>query len=61
VFITSREDYAIYYADDRKYMTLLNFYDEIGKNYKDRNMPMEYIQNGKGLEVYQLWSELNKS
>jgi tRNA(Arg) A34 adenosine deaminase TadA len=31
VFVTSREDYSRYYVDDRKYFTLSNFYDEIGK------------------------------
>eukprot|EP01080_Neovahlkampfia_damariscottae_P011884 gene11884-5211_t len=31
VFITTREDYAQYYVDDRKYMTLLNFYEELVK------------------------------
>jgi len=41
-------------------MTLLNFYEEIGKDYKERKMPMEYVKSDQGIEVYKLWNELNK-
>jgi tRNA(Arg) A34 adenosine deaminase TadA len=59
IFITTRDDYAPYYVDDRKYFTLANFYDEIGKPWKERRMPMEYHPHLGGLEVYKRWHELN--
>ena len=59
VFITTRDDYSKYYVDDRKYFTLLNFYDEIGKGWQERTMPMEHCPDSEGIEVYQLWKEVN--
>ena len=48
VFITTRDDYSRYYVDDRKYFTLSNFYEQIGK-------PI----NPRAIEVYRRWKELN--
>ena len=53
VFITTREDYSPYYKDDRKYFTLMNFYDEIGKPWQQRAMPMEYHPDPDAIKVYQ--------
>jgi guanine deaminase len=59
VFITSRKDYSAYYKDDRKYFTLMNFYDEIGKPWQQRTMPMEYSPDPGAITVYQRWKEVN--
>ncbi len=57
-FITTRDEYAEYYVDDRKYFTLENFYEEIGKPWEKRNMPMLHHPNQRGINVYKLWKEL---
>lgn len=59
IFITTRDDYSHYYVDDRKYFTLLNFYDEIGKPWQKRKMPMIHQPDPEGIEVYELWQKLN--
>ena len=59
VFITTRDDYSKFYMDDRKYFTLLNFYEEIGKPWKERTMPMEHHPDDEALAVYKLWQKLN--
>ena len=61
VFITTRDDYAQYYVDDRKYFELSNFYEEFSKPWNQRRMPMEYHPDPDGIKVYQLWSELNEA
>jgi tRNA(Arg) A34 adenosine deaminase TadA len=58
-FITTREDYADFYKDDRKYFTLANFYDEFAKPWNERRMPMEYHPHPDGIEVYKRWRKLN--
>ncbi len=60
-FITTRDDYAQYYADDRKYFELSNFYDEFSKPWNERRMPMVHHPDTDGIKVYQFWSELNKA
>ena len=59
VFITTREEYANHYVDDRKYFTLVNFYDEIGKPWKERAMPMEHQPDKEAIEVYKIWQNIN--
>ena len=60
VFVTTRDKYAVYYKDDRKYFQLSRFYEEIGKlNYKDRNMPMLQIKDDNAIKVYEKWNRLN--
>jgi guanine deaminase len=59
VFITAREDYSVYYKDDRKYFTLMNFYDEIGKPWQQRTLPMEHRPDPQAIKVYQRWKEVN--
>jgi tRNA(Arg) A34 adenosine deaminase TadA len=58
-FITTREDYAPFYTDDRRYFTLSNFYDEIGKDWHDRALPMIHQPRPEAIAVYQLWREKN--
>jgi guanine deaminase len=60
IFITTRDEYAEYYIDDRKYFTLKNFYEEIGKPWEKRKMPMVHHPDRQGIEVYKLWKELNQ-
>ncbi|PFV93154.1 tRNA-specific adenosine deaminase [Priestia megaterium] len=59
-FITTREDYAPYYRDDRKYFELETFYGEYAKPIEERRLPMYYNKNSKGIDVYKRWKELNK-
>jgi tRNA(Arg) A34 adenosine deaminase TadA len=59
VFLTSREDYSRYYKDDRRYFTLANFYDEFGKPWQQRRLPMVYEPQPHGIEVYRRWKERN--
>jgi guanine deaminase len=59
IFITRREDYSNYYSDDRRYFTLSNFYDEFGKSWDKRSLPMEYHADPDGIAVYRRWKELN--
>jgi tRNA(Arg) A34 adenosine deaminase TadA len=59
IFITTREDYSRFYTDDRKYFTLSTFYDEIGKPWDQRRMPMRHQPHPDGIEVYRRWKELN--
>lgn len=60
IFITTRDDYSTYYIDDRKYFTLMSFYEEIGKTWEKRRMPMFYQPDQRAIEVYKLWKELNE-
>lgn len=59
-FITTRDDYAPYYRDDRKYFELETFYGEYSKPIEERRLPMFYTKNSKGIDVYKRWKELNK-
>ncbi|MFE7084327.1 nucleoside deaminase [Priestia megaterium] len=59
-FITTREDYAPYYRDDRKYFELETFYSEYAKPSEDRRLPLFYNRSSKGIDVYKRWHELNK-
>lgn len=60
IFITTRDEYAQYYVDDRKYFTLQNFYQEIAKPWEKRNMPMEYHPDPEGIAVYKKWKKNNE-
>lgn len=59
IFLSFREDYSKYYRDDRKYFSIDNFYEEIGKMWKKRKLPMEYCSSPQAMEVYKLWKEKN--
>jgi guanine deaminase len=59
IFITTREDYAPYYKDDRKYFELETFYDEYCKPIEERRLPMVQQKNADSIKVYRRWSELN--
>ncbi|GEL03499.1 nucleoside deaminase [Rummeliibacillus stabekisii] len=59
IYITTREDYAPYYKDDRKYFELETFYDEFSKPIEERRLPMVQQPNEDSIKVYQRWNELN--
>ncbi|STX29319.1 Guanine deaminase (Guanase) (Guanine aminase) (Guanine aminohydrolase) (GAH) (GDEase) [Legionella beliardensis] len=56
IFITTRDEYKVYYKDDRKYFTLENFYEEINKPWSERAMPMDHQPDSEALEVYQMYN-----
>lgn len=57
VFLTTRDDYAPYYADDRKYFELGTFYDEIAAPWQERRLPMRYDERADAVEVYRRWRQ----
>src|SRR5262249_41552160 len=59
VFVTTREAYARFYSDDRKYFTLSDFYGEIAKPWRERALPMVHEPNPGAIEVYRRWREKN--
>ena len=59
VFITTRDDYSREYVDDRKYFTISTFYDEIGKPWEQRRLPMCHEPHPDGIKVYQRWKQLH--
>ncbi|MDG4666854.1 nucleoside deaminase [Mycobacterium sp. 236(2023)] len=59
VFLTTRDDYAAFYVDNRRYFELETFYDEIAKPWQDRRLPMRYEPSDDALAVYRLWQECN--
>jgi tRNA(Arg) A34 adenosine deaminase TadA len=59
VFLTTRDAYERHYTDDRKYFELNNFYDEFGKPWHERRLPMRYDPHEDAVEVYRLWQERN--
>jgi guanine deaminase len=59
VFFTTKDDYASYYRDDRKYFELESFYAEYAKDWRDRRLPMEHRTRPDALEVFLRWHQLN--
>ena len=59
VFVTTREEYAPFYADDRKYFTLASMYAEVAKPWAERRMPMVHEPDPGAIEVYRRWKERN--
>ena len=59
IFITTRDEYAQYYKDDKKYFELETFYDEFSKPWQERRLPMDHQPDEEGLKVYERWRQLN--
>ena len=59
IFITTRDEYAQYYKDDKKYFELESFYDEFSKPWEERRLPMDHQPDEEGLKVYERWRQLN--
>ncbi|CAB1276366.1 nucleoside deaminase [Candidatus Nitrosacidococcus tergens] len=60
IYMTTREDYAPFYRDNRKYFELETFYDEYTKPIGQKRLPMVQEQSKEVIGVYKRWSELNK-
>lgn len=58
-YITTREDYAPLYRDDRKYFELDTFYDEYKKPIAQRRLPMVHHPDSSAIRVYERWKALN--
>lgn len=59
IYLTTREDYAPFYKDDRKYFELETFYDEYAKPIGERRLPMIQQRHQGAIAVYQRWQALN--
>ncbi len=59
IFITTRDEYAQYYKDDKKYFELETFYEEFSKSWQERRLPMDQQPDEEGLKVYERWRQLN--
>jgi guanine deaminase len=59
VSLVTRDDYASFYQDDRKYITFSTFYDEFAKPWNQRRLPMVHQPHPDGITVYRRWKELN--
>jgi guanine deaminase len=59
IYITTREDYAPFYRDDRKYFELETFYAEYAKPIGERRLPMIQQKRDDAIKVYQRWQQIN--
>ena len=59
VFAVTREEEARFYKDNGRYPELENFYDEFGKTWQERRMPMDREERDGGLAVYERWNREN--
>jgi guanine deaminase len=59
IYVTTREDYAPFYRDDRKYFELDTFYAEYAKPIEQRRLPMRQHTDAGAIEVYRRWWQLN--
>ncbi|PIJ50910.1 tRNA-specific adenosine deaminase [Erwinia sp. OLTSP20] len=59
IYLTTREEYAPYYRDDRHYFELETFYDEFARPISERRLPMVHAGHHDALKVYQRWQRLN--
>ncbi len=59
IYITTREDYAPFYRDDRKYFELETFYAEYAKPISERRLPMIQQKRDDAIKVYQRWQQIN--
>ncbi len=58
-YVTTREDYAPFYRDDRKYFELETFYAEYARPIEERRLPMVRVTDAAAIEVYRRWRDLN--
>ncbi|MGB8386982.1 nucleoside deaminase [Mycobacterium sp.] len=59
IFLLTRESYEQYYLDDRTHFEVATFYDEFGKSWDQRRLPMRYQPDDAALDVYRFWNERN--
>lgn len=60
IYITTREEYAPFYQDNRKYFELDSFYAEYAKPIESRRLPMVQMKDAQAIEVYRRWQALNR-
>lgn len=60
IYITTREEYAPFYQDNRKYFELDSFYAEYAKPIESRRLPMVQMKDAQAIEVYKRWQALNR-
>lgn len=56
VFVVTREEEARFYKDDGRYFELETFYDEFGKPWPERRLPMDHEPRPGGLAVYETYA-----
>jgi len=59
VFLTTREEYAPHYVDNRKHFELDTFYAEFAKPWQQRRLPMRWESREDAVDVYRYWQEIN--
>ena len=59
VFVVTREEEARFYKDDGRYFELETFYEEFGKPWPERRLPLERDRRPEGLAVYERWQKEN--
>ena len=59
VFAVTREEETRFYKDDGRYFELESFYDEFGKTWPERRLPLERDPRPDGLAVYELYQKRN--
>ena len=59
VFLVTRDSYEQYYCDDRKYFEVSSFYEEFGKSWDRRRLPMRLDPRQAAVDVYRFWNERN--
>jgi len=57
--LTQREEYAEFHADDRRYFEFGEFYDEYGKEWDERELPLVHEETDEGVEIYKRWQTLD--
>lgn len=61
VFLTTREEYSRHYSDARRYFTMDGLYEEFGKPWQNRALPMELRDDDAALEPFKRWRALHPS
>lgn len=59
VFLATREAYAPYFGAPGKYFEPDNFYEEFGKPWEQRRLPMRYEPREDAVGVFRHWRERN--
>jgi guanine deaminase len=57
VFLATREEYAPYFGAPGKYFDPDTFYEEFGKPWDQRRLPMRYDPRNDAVGVFKLWRE----
>lgn len=58
-YATTREDYCVYYRDDRRYFEMENLYAEVARPHEEKRLPMARIADERAIGVYSMWAKVN--